>query len=319
MAHGAALNGDEEAGGRTTQILNKESLDSGETNPLIETQDQQAVIMHDQSIMEVETSDRKIFPSADCEEPLFGPWMLVRKYNKVRGRSPAKDSNGKASSKFRGESSIKNPSSVNGSRFSSLAEANVSMQDSPVNNDNASTLPQVGPKILMNKEVKVRNSAGGKNSQQKSVTKVVGLGPKAKPSRTGPLEKGTKHISKSRTQVDQNAADAAAREEAKMAMKDKEKQMLHRMKILSKKGSNFLEQHTTQVILPNQEIINSLHNNINHVISGSSTSRPPDPSHRHRGMELDNSQSLEKGDVHMKESNDSNEDWPESHTSYPSQ
>ncbi|KAK7245034.1 hypothetical protein RIF29_39864 [Crotalaria pallida] len=122
-----------------------------------------------------------------------------------------------------------------------------------------------------------------------------------------------------RSPVEPKNISKSINEEAKSAMREKEKQILNRMKILSKESSNFFDQYTTQVTLPNQEFINTVHNRNALLITGTSSSRPPDLYQGNRGMDLEKIQNLEKEDIQMGESNDSYEARLESHNSKLSQ
>ncbi|KAK7273321.1 hypothetical protein RIF29_14370 [Crotalaria pallida] len=258
--HGGASDNGGESEKEPVHILNKEATYAYETKSLSEAQNQNAIIMQDQVIMEVDASNKNIESNTEGQKAHFGPWMLVKRFNPARGRFPTKDSNGKSISKYKSEHSIKNLSPIGGSRYASLAEVNDPVKDSFTAIRNVPIVPQVGQGSQMIKEIRVRNANGGKNSQQKDNNKRLGPGPKTKPVRNTPVEKETKPISDPKLQVESNQSDASTREDARMTMKEKEQQILHRMRILSKEGSNFFDQYTTHVVLPNQETINFLHN-----------------------------------------------------------
>ncbi|KAK7273435.1 hypothetical protein RIF29_14484 [Crotalaria pallida] len=250
---------------------------------------------------EKESLDRNIISHAANSASPFGPWMLVKRYNKHNSRNNIKDQVGKIQSKIKGAPNTAKTHASNGSRFASLIndeDPHVEITDHQLNQQILQDEDQPDQKHI---EARIRNTNGGKNPKIKNGNKALGPGPKPKGNRVTHLHNEGKQVQEGKShQVTKEEINVISEEE-KMRQKEKELETLRRMKILEKDKGLVLNQISTQVYLPSAEAINLIHQKSSIRSFGLSTSRPPDSHSEQSAMELDKSSPLGDGDAQMNE------------------
>ncbi|KAK7275874.1 hypothetical protein RIF29_17000 [Crotalaria pallida] len=205
----------------------------------------------------------------------FGPWMLVRRPPRMKkqGTFPKKEHNAV---------------SYSGSRFMALNESaeevvenkSTSIENSDMGHINNSKVEQNGPSNK--KVVKVKSPMAGKNPQHKPKT----------PSK-GPIGNSKIQISvvpKPKPSINAHSPPEVQTTESTKQKNIKETEILHRMRILQKKGHAGLENFVTHVTLPDAEMVEyaQLNRGMHTVINPKSI--PPDINSSPKGpkgMEVD--------------------------------
>ncbi|KAK7290525.1 hypothetical protein RIF29_05014 [Crotalaria pallida] len=178
------------------------------------------------------------------ENSLFGPWMLVRRSTRFKGKG------------FAAMKENKNEG-LSGSRFASLNEEGETMvednshtrgqaEDTAVNNTKDEGVS------IVNKKYKVRNPLAGKNTQSRP--KQVQKGPNSfqKQSPAGSKPKTAYDQTSSTDQKNENAVNKI---ETPRHNNKHESVILHKMSNLQKQGVTGLEGYITQVVLPNSDMV----------------------------------------------------------------
>ncbi|KAK7243796.1 hypothetical protein RIF29_38608 [Crotalaria pallida] len=177
----------------------------------------------------------------------FGPWMLVRKSPRIRGK---------------GLATLKdfNQGGINGSRFASLNEENemgsedtnpprVIVDDSANNNNKEENIG------LSTKRIKVRNPYAGKTPQNRPKQF---LSPK---TFKGPIinQKQPPEVTKPKQISDLKKDSNVAHEEPPRYSNKTENEILHRMKIMQKQGVTGIDNIATHVFLPDPDMVDFAH------------------------------------------------------------
>ncbi|KAK7268256.1 hypothetical protein RIF29_20951 [Crotalaria pallida] len=194
----------------------------------------------------------------------FGPWVLVRRSPRFRGK---------------GAASLKdiNQGGINGSRFASLNEENEmgieGINPSNANSDEPATRnSKVESLGLLNKKIKIRNPNAGRNPQNRPKNL---QSPKTHKGSITNL-KHSVEPSKAKHTPDPKKDPILVCEEPLRNSTKTDNVILHKMKILQKQGVTGLENKATQVIVPNPDMVDfaRLRRGLNTVINP--VTIPPD-------------------------------------------
>ncbi|KAK7274982.1 hypothetical protein RIF29_16086 [Crotalaria pallida] len=248
-----------ESKNETAFLPNKEIIE--------EKRDREKEILADTQVMEKET-----FNSSP-----FGPWMLVKRYTKLKGKSGLLKENiaGMASTN-------KGGINVRKSRFDPLySDDEIIMEDNNMEHvetmkeyDNLEVLENRPTRQQGKKEMRFRNPHAGKNPQTKQLKGPAQLQKGKSASQTKAHIEGKQ---KPPTWKGETNVSSPTREDNTSTKRTTDVRHLQTMKILSKTNPGLLDNHITQIVLPSKEAIDFVHMQSALKQTVAARNKPPDP------------------------------------------
>ncbi|KAK7282130.1 hypothetical protein RIF29_10697 [Crotalaria pallida] len=230
-----------------------------------EIQHKQIMVINEEETNKDMKNNISIVKDSSTTNSPFGPWMLVKNPPRFKGKqfNPSNDHTPSMKAK--------------GSRFASLIEEtedeeNLIEYETGPSISAEANLNQVGLVVSPKKTIRVCDPLAGRNSQHRPFKN----NNQQSQLRTKPTMSGSLRPPQASHKSHENILSTHQNDEQRKQMKEKEKAILHKMRILEKQGIGNIDSFCTQVLLPPSSNFNLVYSRQEVNSEATLPPKPPD-------------------------------------------